>query len=169
MRSPSTLHHAHLHDGSTVMTNGCTKSFHALHADQIGKVWEATLIHGPNQQHAHSNDDPFAKVKFMIPPFYGLYDAEAYLDREMIVEQKFRSHLVPEQYHVRQATSESKDFAIIWWNELSSLHLHPNTWDMLKTAMRERFVPPAYQRDLCKKMQCFDKGDMSVQDYYAEL
>jgi hypothetical protein len=44
MRSPSTLHHVHHHDGSTMMTNGCTKSFHALHVDQIGKVWEATLI-----------------------------------------------------------------------------------------------------------------------------
>jgi hypothetical protein len=35
---------------------------------------------GPNQQHAHGNDDPFAKVKFTIPPFYGLYDGKAYLD-----------------------------------------------------------------------------------------
>jgi hypothetical protein len=43
-RSRSTLHHAHHHDGSTVMTNGCTKSFQALRVDQIGKVWEATLI-----------------------------------------------------------------------------------------------------------------------------
>jgi hypothetical protein len=72
---------------------------------------------GPNQQHARDNDDPFAKVKFTIPPFYGLYDAEAYLDWEMIVDNKFSSHLVPEQHHVRQATSEFKDFAIIWWNE----------------------------------------------------
>jgi hypothetical protein len=44
MRSPSILHHTHLHDGSTTMTNGCTKSFHALRVDQIGKVWEVTLI-----------------------------------------------------------------------------------------------------------------------------
>jgi hypothetical protein len=43
-RSPSTLHHAHHHHGSTVMTNWCTKSFQALRVDQIGKVWEATLI-----------------------------------------------------------------------------------------------------------------------------
>jgi hypothetical protein len=43
-RSPSTLHHIHHHDGSTVITNRCTKSFHALHVDQIGKLWEATLI-----------------------------------------------------------------------------------------------------------------------------
>jgi hypothetical protein len=28
--------------------------------------------------------------------------------------------------------------------------------------MHERFVPPAYQRDLCKKLQCLDQGDMSV-------
>jgi hypothetical protein len=65
-----------------------------------------------NQQYVH-NDDPFAKVKFSIPPFNGLYDAEAYLDWEMIVEQKFSSHLVPEQQRVRQATSEFKDFALI--------------------------------------------------------
>jgi hypothetical protein len=124
---------------------------------------------GPNQQHARDNDDPFAKVKFMIPSFYGLYDAEAYLDWEMTVDNKFSSHLVPEQHHVRQASSEFKDFAIIWWNGLSSLRLQPDTWDRLKVAMRERFVPPAYQRDLQKKLQHLDQGKMSVHDYYAEL
>jgi hypothetical protein len=68
---------------------------------------------GPNKQHAHSNDDPFAKVKFTIPPLYGLYDAETYLDWEMTVDQKFSSHLVPKQHRVRHATSGFKDFAII--------------------------------------------------------
>jgi hypothetical protein len=42
-RSPSTLH-IHHHDGGTAMTSRCTKSFHALHVDQIGMVWEVTLI-----------------------------------------------------------------------------------------------------------------------------
>jgi hypothetical protein len=37
MRSPSTLH-VHHHDGRTVMTSKCTKSFHTIHIDQIGKV-----------------------------------------------------------------------------------------------------------------------------------
>jgi hypothetical protein len=41
----------------------------------------------------------------MIPPFYGLYDAEAYLDWEMSVDNKFSSHLVPEQHRARQTTS----------------------------------------------------------------
>jgi hypothetical protein len=48
-----------------------------------------------NQHYVH-NDDLFAKVKFSMPPFNGSYDAEAYLDWEMTVEQKFSFHLVPE-------------------------------------------------------------------------
>jgi hypothetical protein len=106
--SPTTLH-VHHHDDNTAMTSRCTKSFHALHVDQIGKVWEAALIVA------------------LINPFYSLYDAEAYLDWEMTVDNKFNSHLVLEQHCVRQATSEFKNFAIIWWTELSSLRLQPDT------------------------------------------
>jgi hypothetical protein len=128
---------------------------------------------GDNQNHHNQhyvrNDDPFAKVKFSIPPFNGSYDAAAYLDWEMTAEQKFSSHLVSEQHRVRQATSEFKDFALIWWNELATLGLQPHTWDGLKIIMRQRFVPPSYQHDLRKKLQHLDQGDMSVQDYYAEL
>ena len=40
-------------------------------------------------------DDPYAKIKFTIPSFLGHYDAEGYLDCEMMVEQKFSAHLVP--------------------------------------------------------------------------
>jgi hypothetical protein len=39
-----------------------------------------------HKQHYVHNDDPFAKVKFSIPPFNGSYDAEAYLDWEMTAE-----------------------------------------------------------------------------------
>jgi hypothetical protein len=87
----------------------------------------------------------------------------------MTIDQKFSSHLVPEQHRVRQVTNEFKDFALIWWNELAALGLQPHTWDGLKTAIRQRFVPPSYQHDLCKKLQRLDQGYMSVQDYYAEL
>jgi hypothetical protein len=109
-----------------------------------------------HNQHYVRNDDPFAKDKFSIPPFNGSYDAEAYLDWETTVEQKFNSHLVPEQHRVRQATNEFKDFGLIWWNELATLGLQPHTWDGLKIAMHQRFVPPSYQRDLCKKLQRLD-------------
>jgi hypothetical protein len=39
---------------------------------------------GGNRNHAPG--DPYAKVKFNIPSFSGHYDAEGYLDWEMIVE-----------------------------------------------------------------------------------
>ena len=78
------------------------------------------------------------------------YDVEAYLDWEMTVEQKFNSHLVPEQHRVRQATSEFRDFAIIWWNELVNTRAAPQTWNTLKEEMRARFVPPSHRRDLRK-------------------
>jgi hypothetical protein len=35
--------------------------------------------------------------------------------------------------------------------------------------MHARFVPPSYRRDLRKKLQRFDQGNMSVQEYYQEL
>jgi hypothetical protein len=46
-----------------------------------------------HNQHYVRNDDPFAKIKFSISPFNGSYDADAYLDWKMTVEQKFSSHL----------------------------------------------------------------------------
>jgi hypothetical protein len=114
-------------------------------------------------------DDPYAKVKFKIPSFSGHYDAEGYLDWEMIVEQKFSSHLVPEEHRVRQATSEFKDFAIIWWTGLAAENTTPSTWEELKVAMRDRFVPPSYHRDLHKKLMRLEQGDKAVQDYYGDL
>jgi len=71
----------------------------------------------------------------------------------MTVEQKFNSHLVPDIHQVRQATSEFKDFAIIWWNELVKSRHDPQTWDRLKLSMCSRFVPPSYKRELRKKLQ----------------
>ena len=123
----------------------------------------------PPRRVAPARDDPFAKVKFTIPSFSGLYDADIYLDWEMTVEQKFNSHLVPEIHRVRQATSEFKDFALIWWNEIVNLGLQPDSWDRLKEVMRNRFVPPSYQRDMRKKLQRLDQGSMTVQEYYQEL
>ena len=117
----------------------------------------------------HARDDPFAKVKFSIPSFAGAYDADAYLDWEMQVEQKFNSHLVLEIHRVRQATSEFKDFALIWWTELARTTGQPETWAGLKDAMRDRFVPTSYRRDLRQRLQRLEQGDMSVEEYYAEL
>jgi hypothetical protein len=80
----------------------------------------------------------------------------------MTVEQKFSAHLVPEQHRVRQATSEFKYFAIIWWTGSTAEGTSPNTWEELKVAMLDRFVPPSYTRDLRKKLMRLEHGDKSV-------
>jgi hypothetical protein len=80
-----------------------------------------------HNQHYVRNDDPFAKVKFSIHPFNGSYDVEAYLDWEMTVEQKFSSHLVPEQHRVRQALVSLKILLLsgrMNWLPLDYNHIH---------------------------------------------
>jgi len=103
--------------------------------------------------HTCAPDDPYANIKFTIPSFSGPYDAVGYLDWEMTIDKKFSAHLVPEQCKVRQATS-------VDWST-------PSIWEELKVAMRDRFVPPSYHRDLRKNLLCLEQGDKSVQDYYG--
>jgi hypothetical protein len=145
----------------------------------VGQDWRAQLQRRPNNNNnnrnhrmggnVRGNDDHYAKVKFKIPSFDGSYDADAYLDWEMTVEQKFNSHMVPDIHRVRQATSEFTNYAIIWWNGLVNAGLEPTTWERLKHAMRSRFIPPEYKRDLKKKLQRFNQGSRSVNEYYNEL
>jgi hypothetical protein len=94
-RSPSTLHHVPRDDEQV---------HQELPHPRRCPNWQGMgghPHHGLNQQHIGGSDDPFANVNFMIPPFYGLYDAKTYLDWEMTVDNKFSSHLVPKQHQVR--------------------------------------------------------------------
>ena len=119
----------------------------------------------------HPPNDLFSKIKFKIPSFNGKYDPAAYLDWELEVEQKFSCHDIPANSQVKAAISEFTDFALIWWREYKQ-KLPINsviTWTQLKTAMRHRFVPSYYARDLLNKMQRFQQGSQSVEDYYQEL
>jgi hypothetical protein len=87
----------------------------------------------------------------------------------MTIEQKFTVHQVCKEHRVRQATSEFKDFAIIWWTALASDGNIACSWEEFKVAMRYRFVPSSYHRDLRKKLMHLEQRDKSVQDYSGEL
>jgi hypothetical protein len=64
---------------------------------------------------------------------------------------------------------DSRIFAQIWWRQLANLHQRPQSCDRLKEATRDRFVPVSYKRDLHKKLQRLEQGDMSVQEYFTAL
>jgi hypothetical protein len=114
------------------------------------------------------SNDSFAKNKFKIPSFNGKYDPAAYLDWELEVEQKFSCHDISASSQVKAAISEYTDFALIWCREYKQKHptATPTTWTQLKAAMRHRFLPSYYARDLLNKMQCFQQGQQSVEEYY---
>ena len=116
-------------------------------------------------------NDSFAKIKFKIPNFNGKFDPAAYLDWELEVEQKFSCHDIPATSQVKAAISEFTEFALIWWREYKLKHptAVPSTWAQLKAAMRHRFVPSYYARDLLNTMQRFQQGQRSVEEYYQEL
>jgi hypothetical protein len=75
-----------------------TPSFLILLHDNVDPSTNKVL--GGNQNHHNQhyvrNDNPFAKVKFTIPPFNGSYDAEAYFDWEITVEQKSNTNFLQE-------------------------------------------------------------------------
>jgi hypothetical protein len=121
--------------------------------------------------HRPAGNDFFSKIKFKIPPFIGKYDPAAYLDWELGVEQKFSCLDIAATSQVKAAISEFTDFALIWWREYKNKNptIVPTTWEHLKTSMRHRFVPSYYARDLLNKMQQFQQGSQSVEDYYQEL
>ena len=70
---------------------------------------------------------------------------------------------------VRQATSEFKEFAIVWWTGLSFESELPTTWEQLKIAMRDRFVPPSFYTEIRNKLQRLEQGNKTVQEYFGEL
>ena len=115
---------------------------------------------GRRRREVHNNDDAFSKIKFKIPPFDGKYDPDAYITWEIAVDQKFACHEFPENTRVRAATSEFTDFASVWWIEYSKKNPNniPKTWDALKRAMRARFVPSYYARDMINKLQQLRQG-----------
>jgi hypothetical protein len=106
------------------------------------------------------DDDHVAKLKFNIQPFEDRYNPDAYLTWELKVEQCFACLNYPEDKRVSAATCEFTDFASIWWSKHCRLyHANiPSTWTALKAAMRTRFVPPNYQRDLLKKLTRLEQG-----------
>jgi hypothetical protein len=51
--------------------------------DNASHVIDKVCMGGNGRRRHHNPEpdhDPFAKIKFSIPPFMGSYDAEAYLD-----------------------------------------------------------------------------------------
>ena len=127
---------------------------------------------GRDAPHPQVRDhDHLPKVKLNIPSFDGRYVPDLYLTWELETEQRFTCLQFPEDRRVAAAVCSFTSFACVWWSEYCRIH-HANipaTWAALKTAMRTRWVPPYYQRDLLQNLQRLRQGKKSVEEYYQEL
>ena len=75
---------------------------------------------------------------------------------------------------MKLAAIEFSDYALVWWDQLETNRRRNGepaiqTWTEMKAAMRKRFVPSHYYRDLYNKLQTLRQGFQGVDDYYKEM
>jgi len=85
----------------------------------------------------------------------------------------FDCHNYSEEKNVKLAVVKFIDYASIYWDQLMTSRRRNgersiSRWEEIKTAMRRRFVPNHYHKDLHKKLQTLTQGYMSVEDYYRD-
>ncbi|KAL4384368.1 hypothetical protein GQ457_15G018460 [Hibiscus cannabinus] len=90
-------------------------------------------------------DDNLNNIKINIPPFHGKTDPEAYLAWEKKIEHIFECHNYSELKKVKLAAIEFVDYALIWWDQLTSSRRRNgersiSTWNEMKDIMRRRFI-----------------------------
>src|SRR3954467_8687523 len=130
------------------------------------------IRHGRHQPPPQVRDDEYVpKLKLNLKPFEGRYIPDAYLTCELETEQRFTCLQYPENRRVTAAVCEFTGFASICRSEHCRLHANniPTTWAALKYAIRTRWVPPYYQRELLQKLQRLRQGKDFVEEYYQEL
>ncbi|XP_019414591.1 PREDICTED: uncharacterized protein LOC109326356 [Lupinus angustifolius] len=89
-------------------------------------------------------DNKLEGVKIKVPTFIGKNDLEAYLERELKIEQL--------QKERRKIGAEPID-----------------TWEEMMLIMRRLFVHNYYQRDIHNKLQRLTQGSKSVDEYFKEM
>ncbi|KAL4297901.1 hypothetical protein GQ457_12G010870 [Hibiscus cannabinus] len=119
-------------------------------------------------------DDNLNNIKIKIPPFQGKTDPKAYLAWETKIEHIFECHNYFELKKVKLAAIEFVDYALIWWDQLTSSRRRNgdrliSTWNEMKAIMRRRFIPTHYHWELFNKLQNLKQSNQSVEDYYKEM
>ena len=94
-----------------------------------------------------------------------------YIEWEFELNDIFASHNFTKRKKIKSAISTFTDFAYSWWSEYCRSYPDyiPTTWDDLKLAMRYRFVPSYYTRDMVRKLEQLNQGSKTVREYYDVL
>ncbi|TYK18910.1 Retrovirus-related Pol polyprotein from transposon 17.6 [Cucumis melo var. makuwa] len=132
----------------------------------------ANVMQPRRMERVHEDRD--GGVKFKIPPFTGTTDSETYLQWKRKIEHVFDCNTFSENKKMKLAIAEFTNYASEWYHYLKFERRRKEedpieTWEELKEAMRKRFVPKHYERDLKTKLQSLRQGIKSVAEYYREM
>ncbi|XP_051149220.1 uncharacterized protein LOC127263941 [Andrographis paniculata] len=138
-------------------------------SENFDEEWEP-----PPPNRDNRNQDPMRNLKFSIPSFNGNSDPDVYLDWEKKMELIRDCSTYDDEQWTRIAVMEFTHYALNWWEQLSTKRRREGkaritTWDGLKKALRKRFVPSWYRRELHERVQQMSQGNRSVEEYYKEL
>jgi len=147
---------------------------HASHSKDNESLGEESLrindyYQPPPRRNKQREQESPREVRVDLPHFHGKENVEVYLDWEMKVEQLFACHRVSEERKVPLATLSFQGNAMYWWTSLERerrLHREPpiEYWNDLRGALRRRYIPSYYHRELMDKLQRFQQKNMSVEE-----
>ncbi|XP_048628762.1 uncharacterized protein LOC125599524 [Brassica napus] len=125
----------------------------------------------PRQQNYNQGPE---HIKMNAPGYAGKVDPEAYLDWEKRMDHIFAYYNHPGPKRVALAVAQLTDNALSWWDRLCSDRRRNglrqlDSWLDMKDAMKQRFVPQHFHRDLQRKLRELKQGSKSVEEYYEEF
>jgi hypothetical protein len=114
------------------------------------------------------------RAKIKVSMYEGNLDAEELLDWIRSMEKHFNYEYVDEEKKVKQAVTQLKGHATLWWDELQTERRSKGkqrikSWDRMIAKLKAKFIPKDYQINLFKKLQNLRQKGMIVKEYTKEL
>ncbi|RDX99310.1 hypothetical protein CR513_17653, partial [Mucuna pruriens] len=103
--------------------------------------------------------DPMDTLKCRIPPFEGDGDVEAYLDREIKVDQVLACFDYDDYEKICAGMVEPVLKGDIIRDEKARIYV----------SRSHMFVPASCARGLCNKLQCMYQGSKSIEEYHRDM
>ncbi|XP_056857254.1 uncharacterized protein LOC130506596, partial [Raphanus sativus] len=158
------------HEGSEETDNYYERARHSSDSRHSSRSSRSNRRH----RRDHRQHNELAGLKLKIPPFHGKADPDAYLEWEKKIELVFNCQRYPELKKIQVAATEFYDYALSWWDQLVTNKRRNGefpieTWAEMKAAMRRRFVPSHYHRDLHQRLRKLTQGSRSVEEYFQEM
>jgi hypothetical protein len=97
------------------------------------------------------------RAKIEVPMYEGNLEAEYPLDWIRSIKKHFNYENVDEERKVKQAITQLKGHAKLWWDEMQAKRRSQGkhkikNWDRMVAKMKAKFMPKYYQINMFKKM-----------------